>query len=79
MVWVTTCILEPNLHNPGLKIPKWDPMSRRGFNMVLIKMHSTQVWLVLNFLTASISSQYHVICDGMFFTVVSITASDIEV
>ena len=42
-------------------------------------MHSTQVGLVLNLLTGSISPQYHVIFDDIFSTVVSITAADPEV
>ena len=46
-----------------------------GFN----KMHSTQVVLVLNLLTGSISPQYHVIFDDMFSTVMISTAADPEV
>ena len=42
-------------------------------------MHSTQVGLVLNLLTGSISPQYHVVFDDMFSTVASSTASDTEV
>ena len=42
-------------------------------------MHSTQVGLVLNLLTGSISPQYHVVFDDMLSTVVSITAADPEV
>ena len=41
-------------------------------------MHSTQVGLVLNLLTGSISSQYHVAFDDMLSTVASITAADSE-
>ena len=43
------------------------------------KMHSTQVGLVLNLLTGSISPQYHVVFDEMFSTVMSNTATDPEV
>ena len=33
-VWgCPTYVLEPKLQKPGVKIPKWDPRSRRGFNM----------------------------------------------
>ena len=39
------------------------------------KMHSTQVGLVLNLLTGSISPHYHVVFDDMFSTVVSSTAA----
>ena len=40
------------------------------------KMHSTQVELVLNILTGSMSPQYHVVFYDMFFTVMSSTAAD---
>ena len=34
-----TYVLEPKLQNPGVKIPKWAPRSRRGVNMGFSKMH----------------------------------------
>ena len=37
------------------------------------KMHSTQVGLVLNLLTGSISPQYHVVFDDILYTVMSST------
>ena len=43
------------------------------------KMHSTQVGLVLNLLTGSISPQFHVVFDDMFSNVMIITAADPEV
>ena len=43
------------------------------------KMHPTQVGLVLNLLTGSISPQYHVIFYDIFSTVMSSTAADPEV
>ena len=39
-------------------------------------MNSTQVWLVLKFLTGSISPQYHVVFDDMFYTVMGSTSAD---
>ena len=44
--------------------------------MEFSKMHSTQVGLVLNFLTGSISPHYHVVFDDTLSTVVSSTAVD---
>ena len=41
-------------------------------------MHSTQVGLVLNLLTGSISPQYHVVFDDMFYTLMISTAADPE-
>ena len=55
-VWgCPTYALEPKFYNPGVKIPKWDTRSQGGADMVFSKMHSTQVGLVLNLLTGSIS------------------------
>ena len=42
------------------------------------KMDSTQFGLVLNFLTGSISGQYHVLFDEILSTVIINTATDIE-
>ena len=47
--------------------------------MVFINIHSTQVWLVLNLLTGSISMPYHVVFDDFFSNVVSSTSAYIEV
>ena len=74
-----TYFLEQKLQKPGVKIPKWDPRSRRGVNMRFSKMHSTQVGSVVNLLTGSISPQYHVVFDEMFSTVTSIAAADPKV
>ena len=79
-VWVyPTYVLEPKLQKLGLKIPKWVPRSRRGVNMGSIKIHFTQVGLVLNLFTSSISPQYHVLFYDMLSTVMSSTAGDTEV
>ena len=79
-VWVfTSYALEPNLQKPGVKIPKWYPRIRKGVNMGLRNMYSTNVGLFLNLLTGSISPQYHVVFDEMFSTVAINTASDPEV
>ena len=43
------------------------------------KIHSTQVSLILNLLTGSISPQYHVVFGEMFSTVANSTAADPEV
>ena len=43
------------------------------------KMHSTQVGLVLNLLTGSISQQFHVVFDDMFSTVMNSTDAYTEV
>ena len=43
------------------------------------QMHSTQVVLVINLSTGSISPQFHAVFDGMLSTVMSSTAADPEV
>ena len=76
-VWgCPTYVLEPKLHNPVVKTPKWNPRSLRGFNMGFSYMHSTQARLVVNLLNGSISPQYHVVFDDMLSTVASSTAVD---
>ena len=76
-VWgFPTYVLEPKFQKPGVKIPKWAPRSRRGVNMGFNNMHSTQVGLVLNLLTGSISPQFHVVFDDTFSTVMSSTVAD---
>ena len=72
-------VLEPKFQKPGVKNPKWDPSIQRGCNMGFRNIHSTQVGLVLNLLTASISPQYHVMFDYMFSTVASRTSAYSEV
>ena len=67
--------LKSNLHKPGVKIPKWVPRSLIGVNMVFRNMHSTQVGLVINLLTGSISPQYHVVFYEFFSTLVGSTAA----
>ena len=62
-----------------MKILKWATGIQRGFNKGFNNMHSTQVGLVLNLLTGSISPQYHVVFDYMVSTVMSSTATDLEV
>ena len=42
------------------------------------KVHLTQIGLVLNLLTGSISTQYHVLFDDMLSTLVVITDTDPE-
>ena len=75
-VWdFQTYVLEPNLQNPGVNIPKCDLRSRRGVNIGFSKMHSTQVGLVINLLTGSISPQYHVVFDDMLSTITISTAA----
>ena len=76
-VWVfPTYVLEPNVQNPGVKIPKWDPRSQIGVNMGFSNMHSTQVGFVLNLLTGSISPHYHFVFDDMSYTVMISTAAE---
>ena len=64
-----TFVLEPKLQKSGVKIPKWQPRSRKGLNMGFSKMHSSLVSLILNQSTGSISPQFHVVFDDLFSTV----------
>lgn len=62
-------VLEPSLQKAGVKIPKWNPRSRRGVNLGFSKIHSSLIGLVLNLLTGSISAQWHVVYDDTFSSV----------
>ena len=65
-------VLDPTLQ-AGQKIPRWEPRSRRGVFVGLSSTHSSEVPLVLNLSTGSITPQYHVVFDDRFTTVESIT------
>ena len=64
-------ILDPKLQ-AGKKLPRWEPRSRRGIFVGLSNVHSSEVPLVVNLQTGSITSQFHVVFDDRFSTVASI-------
>jgi hypothetical protein len=48
---------------------KWSPHARLGLFLRFLKVHSSQVPLILNVETKKISPQFHVIFDSNFHTV----------
>jgi hypothetical protein len=58
----------------GEKLPSWQP--RRGVVLDFSSLHSSEVPLVLNLQTGSITPQYHVVFDNHFSTVTSIARED---
>ena len=75
-VWGCPCyVLDPTLQN-GHKLPRWQPKSRRAIFMGISPSHSSNVPLVLNLKTGTISPQFHVVLDDYFTTVMSISDSD---
>ncbi|KAI2509164.1 hypothetical protein MHU86_5283 [Fragilaria crotonensis] len=64
-------VLDPHLQ-AGQKLPRWQPRSRRGVFMGFSHLHSSEVPLVLNLDTGSITPQYHVVFDDQFSTVSSV-------
>ena len=54
------------------KLPRWQPRSRRGVFVGFSTLHSSEVSLVLNLQTGSITPQYHVVFDDCFSTVSSV-------
>jgi hypothetical protein len=64
-------VLDPTLQQ-GKKLPRWQPRSRRGVFLGYSRHHSSDVPLVLNLQTGSISPQFHVVFDDSFSTVSSI-------
>jgi hypothetical protein len=61
-------VLDPKLQD-GHKLPKFNPRSRQGKFVGFSPHHSSNVALVLNRRTGSISPQYHVVFDDYFHTV----------
>ena len=69
-VWGSPCfVLSPKLQKSGVKIPKWQPRSRKGIYLGFSPFHSSTVGLVLNLQTKSISPQWHIVVDDGFTTV----------
>ena len=68
-------VLDPKLQ-AGKKLPKWEPRSRRGVFLGYSPQHSSNVPLILNLQTGSISPQFHVVFDDTFSSVVSIANDD---
>ena len=64
-------VLDPHLQ-AGQKLPRWQPRSRRGVFMGFSNLHSSEVPLVLDLQTGSITPQYHVVFDDHFSTVTSV-------
>ena len=60
----------------GKKLPRWQPQSRRGIFVGLSGHHSSDVPLILNLTTGSISPQFHVVFDDTFSTVMSVTSEE---
>ena len=68
-------VLDPSLQ-AGKKLPRWEPRSRRGVFVGLSTIHSSEVPLILNLATGSITPQYHVVFDDRYSTVPSIGSDD---
>ena len=63
-------VLDKRLQD-GLKVPKWEPRSRRGVFLGMSEVHSSSVALVLNQTTSRVSPQFHLIFDDWFTTISS--------
>jgi hypothetical protein len=64
-------VLVPKMQ-AGKKLPVWEPRSRRGMFMGISSHHTNEVPQVLNLITGSITTQYHVVFDDLFSTVTSV-------
>jgi hypothetical protein len=64
-------VLDPKIQQ-GQKLPRWAPRSKKGMFLGLSQQHASEVPLVLNLGTGSITTQFHVVCDDLFTTVPSI-------
>ena len=68
-------VLHPTLQQ-GKKLPRWEPRSRRGVFVGFSPDHSSDVPLVLNLSTGSVSPQFHVVFDDEFTTVPSLSVDE---
>lgn len=68
-------VLHPTLQQ-GRKLPRWEPRARRGVFLGFSPEHSSDVPLILNLATGSISPQFHVVFDDEFSTVPSIAPDE---
>jgi hypothetical protein len=64
-------VLYPKIQQ-GQKLPRWAPMSKRGMFLGLSQQHASEVPLVLNLVTGSITTKFHVVFDDLFTTAPSI-------
>jgi hypothetical protein len=64
-------VLNPKIQQ-GKKLPRWEPRSKRGMFLGLSQQHASEVTLVLNLGTGSITTQFYVVFDDLFTTVPSI-------
>ena len=55
-------VLDPRSQD-GMKIPKWEPRSRRGQFVGISPLHSSHVGLIRHLRTNNISPQFHVVYD----------------
>ena len=68
-------VLDPTLQQ-GKKLPCWEPCLHQGVLVGYSPVHSSDVPLVLNLQTGSISPQYHIVFDDLFSTVQSLSVSE---
>jgi hypothetical protein len=64
-------VLDPKIQQ-GKKLPRWEPRSRRGIFLGLSQQHASEVPLVINLGTGSVTAHFHVVFDDLFTTVPSI-------
>ena len=70
-VWGSpTYILDRSIAD-GKKIPRWHPCSNRCIYIEIIHEHSTNVRLVLDTSSGSITPKFHIVFDDWFSTVTS--------
>ena len=63
-------VLDPKVQD-GKKLPRWQPKARRGQFLGYSKKHASNIALIRNVRTGSISSQFHIVFDEWFTTIPS--------
>ena len=74
-VWgCPTYVLEKRLSD-GMKIPRWQPRSKRSMYMGVSVKHASSVPLLLSPETGAITAQFHVVFDDWFATIATTAAN----
>ena len=66
--------MDPRIQD-GKKVPKWSPRSCLGCFLGYSTCHSSEVSLILNLKTGSVTPQYHLVHDDWFSTVTNSASS----
>ena len=68
-------VLDPKVQD-GKKLPRWEPKARRGQFLGRSRRHASNIGLIRNLRTGSVTTQFHVVYDNHFTTILSLVRND---